>query len=410
MRATQYGRLCALVGLAAMARADCVKSNLYVNKVGRVPWEMKMGIDYPGSEFLVASVQQTTATLEPEQAHPPNCFASDTCTHVKHNFTARYGLYKYGTTDTPWVEYHRDSTAGCGTPGTVPTCDDNGQAGCWQTTCDTTGRPGSTPASTGCGPNTVCPTVPFISADGVDDCKYPPDGRKGCCNALFCHDGDATYYCVCNAGFYGPDCDQTQTVPAVKHCDAMPCGEKAVCTDTTMGYYCTCNAGYAHTDTSKANIEAQLTSSGALKDQQLRVVAGAVGSANFDRASICQKDINECVSSPCQNGGTCTEQVDGYSCACSTGWEGPTCAGNIDACLTNPCENGKCRDVASGSPQFGTFSCDCDFGWRDTKCDHYEIWFVVVVVVVVVLALVLLFVIMCVPARARHGLCLFAHG
>ena len=36
-------------------------------------------------------------------------------------------------------------------------------------------------------------------------------------------------------------------------------------------------------------------------------------------------DIVECVSTPCQNGGTCTDDVNGYSCGCVPGYTGTHC-------------------------------------------------------------------------------------
>eukprot|EP00057_Strongylocentrotus_purpuratus_P009611 XP_011664085.1 PREDICTED: brevican core protein-like [Strongylocentrotus purpuratus] len=33
-----------------------------------------------------------------------------------------------------------------------------------------------------------------------------------------------------------------------------------------------------------------------------------------------------CLSSPCQNGGTCTETLDGFECTCASGYHGPICA------------------------------------------------------------------------------------
>jgi hypothetical protein len=36
-------------------------------------------------------------------------------------------------------------------------------------------------------------------------------------------------------------------------------------------------------------------------------------------------DIDECLSSPCQNGGTCTDDVNGYTCACDAGYTGTNC-------------------------------------------------------------------------------------
>ena len=34
-------------------------------------------------------------------------------------------------------------------------------------------------------------------------------------------------------------------------------------------------------------------------------------------------DINECASDPCQNGGTCTDGVNGFTCANAAGYTGP---------------------------------------------------------------------------------------
>lgn len=36
-------------------------------------------------------------------------------------------------------------------------------------------------------------------------------------------------------------------------------------------------------------------------------------------------DINECVSSPCLNNGTCTNTIGSYTCACSTVFSGKHC-------------------------------------------------------------------------------------
>ena len=45
-------------------------------------------------------------------------------------------------------------------------------------------------------------------------------------------------------------------------------------------------------------------------------------------------DINECVSNPCQNGGTCTDQVNQYACTCVPGYEGTNCQTGSNRCLS----------------------------------------------------------------------------
>ena len=36
-------------------------------------------------------------------------------------------------------------------------------------------------------------------------------------------------------------------------------------------------------------------------------------------------DIDECATSPCQNGGNCTDQINGFSCNCLHGYDGTNC-------------------------------------------------------------------------------------
>ena len=36
-------------------------------------------------------------------------------------------------------------------------------------------------------------------------------------------------------------------------------------------------------------------------------------------------DIDECASSPCENGGTCTQGINLYNCSCEPGYTGEQC-------------------------------------------------------------------------------------
>lgn len=46
----------------------------------------------------------------------------------------------------------------------------------------------------------------------------------------------------------------------------------------------------------------------------------------------CQTDMNECLSEPCKNGGTCSDYVNSYTCKCQVGFDGVHCENNIDEC------------------------------------------------------------------------------
>nr|KAG5712306.1 hypothetical protein BaRGS_023885 [Batillaria attramentaria] len=50
--------------------------------------------------------------------------------------------------------------------------------------------------------------------------------------------------------------------------------------------------------------------------------------------------VDECLSGPCQNGGSCQDQVNGYLCQCPPGYSGLQCQMDIDECGSSPCQNG----------------------------------------------------------------------
>lgn len=44
----------------------------------------------------------------------------------------------------------------------------------------------------------------------------------------------------------------------------------------------------------------------------------------------CFPEINECDSNPCQNGATCVDELNRYSCTCQPGYQGTNCEiGNL---------------------------------------------------------------------------------
>lgn len=45
---------------------------------------------------------------------------------------------------------------------------------------------------------------------------------------------------------------------------------------------------------------------------------------------LCEIEINECASSPCQNGATCQDKLAQYACACASGYTGLLTISAID--------------------------------------------------------------------------------
>ena len=70
----------------------------------------------------------------------------------------------------------------------------------------------------------------------------------------------------------------------------------------------------------------------------------------------CDVNINDCESQPCYFGGTCTDLVNGYSCACGAYFMGARCEAVIRQCpLTNPCgANAVCVEKPAGKNQWKT--------------------------------------------------------
>ncbi|KAK3750217.1 hypothetical protein QZH41_015569 [Actinostola sp. cb2023] len=153
---------------------------------------------------------------------------------------------------------------------------------------------------------TMDPTVKQISTSVL---------ANPCQNGATCTDQvNAGYSCTCAAGYNGSNC-QTN----INECSSNPCQNGATCTDQVNDYSCTCAAGFNGSKCQASKFVTavfNITRAQKLKRQ-----------LSFGDFGI---DIDECDSNPCQNRGTCTDGVNGYTCRCTSSYTGINCETEYD--------------------------------------------------------------------------------
>jgi len=73
-------------------------------------------------------------------------------------------------------------------------------------------------------------------------------------------------------------------------------------------------------------------------------------------------ELRTCLSSPCFNGGSCTDvTLGGFTCRCTAGFTGSQCEQNIDDCRPAVCgNNSTCVDGVN------SYTCRCTPGYTGT--------------------------------------------
>lgn len=96
---------------------------------------------------------------------------------------------------------------------------------------------------------------------------------------------------------------------------------------------------------------------------------------HFYAVSPSYTDVTECLPATCSRNGECKEKIGGGThCLCNPGWTGSNCGKRIDYCDPNPCGNGaECTKLLEG------YSCSCTTGFQGQVCDEGRFFFLVFV-------------------------------
>ncbi|XP_030556958.1 protein eyes shut, partial [Drosophila novamexicana] len=191
-----------------------------------------------------------------------------------------------------------------------------------------------------------------------DECWSGP-----CQNGGTCVDGVAYYNCTCPEGFSGSNCEEN-----VDECMSNPCQNGGLCRDRNNGYTCTCQPGYLG-DHCEVDVAVCDTGTGARCQHGGECIEGPGLEFSCECSAgwhgrICQEEINECASSPCQNGGVCVDKLAAYACACPMGYTGVNCEEEILICADNPCQNNALCLMEENIP-----TCYCVPDYHGEKCE-----------------------------------------
>ncbi|XP_061602433.1 protein jagged-2b isoform X2 [Cololabis saira] len=214
-----------------------------------------------------------------------------------------------------------------------------------------------------------------------------------CQNGGQCHPVLDSFVCQCAPEFAGQLCQISSWLPS-DACDPDPCKNGATCHSMDQDFYCACHEGYEGKTCERLKEKCHTTSCQVIdictvaiatndSDGVQHVSSNVCGprgrcisqpEGNFTcmcdpgfSGIYCHENVNDCISSPCRNGGTCIDGVNSFQCFCPDGWEGQLCNLNVNECRHNPCKNGgRCVDLVND------FYCECSDDWKGKTCHSQE--------------------------------------
>ncbi|GFQ71749.1 protein serrate [Trichonephila clavata] len=214
----------------------------------------------------------------------------------------------------------------------------------------------------------------------INECASNP-----CLNGGECADLIAGYRCICPVGYKGYRCEIDDDL-----CHPNPCHNGASCLNRQFDYTCICPQGFQGKNCSVPKVQCQNPPCEVHTDRCATTVPNSSLGMRHISSSLCgdhgkcindhlggfscicdpgytgkycHENINDCLSSPCKNGGTCVDGLNSFQCFCQEGWEGRLCQINKNDCDPNPCKNnGSCIDAIAD------YICNCKDKWKGKTC------------------------------------------
>ncbi len=242
----------------------------------------------------------------------------------------------------------------CDDTGGVVTCDcDTGYTGDFCDACDTANGYAPDPENPG-----TCVQNP---------CLPDPCYGHGTCSVEL-----GLPVCDCDEGYTGGNCNRCDTAAGYEDdpenpgsciqnaCFGVTCSGHGTCAVQGGNPVCTCATGYTGATCDTCDTAANYVPS--------NVTTGAC-------------ILNPCLGQTCSGHGTCSQSAsDTAQCACTTGYTGPLCAGCDTAggyiastlspgtCIPTPCTASACNSHGTCTVVNDAASCACATGWTGPTC------------------------------------------